>query len=381
MPEEEFVEQKSKKICLVSVFSHAAFFVPLSHLREILGEICPGGHSILVVSPELAGSMAFDPKKDYVIFYKKQNGTLSRLMNYGVMNLKISKKILFGSKEVTSYVFFWATGFLLPMICAKVRRKKIIWLLPSSIKKMDEHRGSFLRPAVVLLQDLSYTIADKIVLYSPNLIQEWGLQKYADKILIAHEHFLQLNACTAAPPLSGRPRLIGYIGRLSEEKGIRAFVRALPAIIGNRKDLQVLIGGTGPLEEETGAYIQEEKLTSHVKIAGWISRDHLPEYLKTLQLLVIPSSTEGLPNIMLEAMACGTPVAAASVGAIPDVIREGETGYILKDTSPEGISETIMRILDDPEREHIAVNAKKMVKKEFSIESTVRQWKRVLEEI
>jgi glycosyltransferase involved in cell wall biosynthesis len=80
-------------------------------------------------------------------------------------------------------------------------------------------------------------------------------------------------------------------------------------------------------------------------------------------------------------MACGTPVAAASVGAIPDVIREGETGYILKDTSPEGISETIMRILDDPEREHIAVNAKTMVKKEFSLESTVRQWKRVLEEI
>ena len=228
MPEEEFVEQKSKKICLVSVFSHAAFFVPLSHLREILEEICPETHSILVVSPELTGSMAFDPKKDYVIFYKKQNSTLFRLMNYGVLNLKISKKILFGSKEVESYVFFWATGFLLPMICAKVRRKKIIWLLPSSMKKMDEHRGSFLRPAVILLQDLSYTIADKIVLYSPNLIQEWGLHRYADKILIAHEHFIQVSTCTAAPPLSGRPRLIGYIGRLSEEKGVRAFVQCPP---------------------------------------------------------------------------------------------------------------------------------------------------------
>ena len=114
---------------------------------------------------------------------------------------------------------------------------------------------------VILLQTSFIYIADKIVLYSPNLIQEWGLQRYADKILIAHEHFIQVNTCTAAPPLSGRPWLIGYIGRLSEEKGVRAFVHALPAIIGNRKDLRILIGGTGPLEEEIGAFLQAEKLT------------------------------------------------------------------------------------------------------------------------
>ena len=100
------------------------------------------------------------------------------------------------------------------------------------------------------------------------------------------------------------------------------------------------------LSEEPGhwktksvAFLQEKNLMDLVKTAGWISHDHLPEYLRMLQLLVIPSSTEGLPNIMLEAMACGTPVAATSVGAIPDVIREGETGYILEDNSPECISE------------------------------------------
>jgi hypothetical protein len=120
------MEQKPEKICLISIFSHEAFFLPLSHLREILGEISPGLHSILTVSPELADKMAFDSRKDDVILYKKQTNPLFRVINYCVLNLKISKKILLGSRDVESYVFFWATGFLLPMICAKVRKKKII---------------------------------------------------------------------------------------------------------------------------------------------------------------------------------------------------------------------------------------------------------------
>jgi glycosyltransferase involved in cell wall biosynthesis len=374
------MDQKSKKICLVSVFSHEAFFVPLSHLREILGELNLASHSILAVSPELADKMAFDTGKDDIIIYKKQSNPLFRSVNYCFLNLKISKKILFGSKDVESYVFFWATGFLLPMICAKIRIKKIIWLLPSSLRKMDVHHTNYLSILAIPLQSLSYSVADNIVLYSPNLIQEWGLSKYSDKILIAHEHFIHFETFTVTTPLFHRPLLIGYIGRLSEEKGVRSFVKALPAIIGNRKDLRVFIGGTGPLQEEIDAFLKEVHLLTHVKIAGWIPHDSLPESLNMLQLLVIPSFTEGLPNILLEAMACGTPVLATSVGAVPDIIKDGETGYILKNNSPISIAENIIRVLVDPNREKIAMNARKMVEKEFSFDITAQQWKRILNE-
>lgn len=375
------MEPLPEKICLVSVFSHEAFFLPLSHLREILGKINPGLRSILTVSPELADTMTFDSGRDEVFLYKKQTSTLFRVINYCLLNLKISKKILLGSRDVESYVFFWATGFLVPMICVKVRNKKIIWLLPSSTRKMDEHKGNFLNLMVILLQSLSYKIADNIVLYSPNLIQEWELHAYADKVLIAHEHFIHFDTLTLTTPLSSRPLSIGYIGRLSEEKGVREFLESLPAIINHRKDLHILIGGDGPLKEAIGVFLKEKKLTDHVKIAGWISHDHLPDYLNKLHLLVIPSFTEGLPNIMLEAMACGTPVAATSVGAIPDCIKDGETGFIMKNNSPECISATIIRALEDPNREKIATNAKKMVEKEFSFENTVRQWRKIFYEI
>jgi glycosyltransferase involved in cell wall biosynthesis len=97
-----------------------------------------------------------------------------------------------------------------------------------------------------------------------------------------------------------------------------------------------------------------------------------------LQLLVIPSFTEGLPNIILEAMACGTPVLATSVGAIPDIIKDGETGYIMENNSPVCIAENITRVLGDPDREKIAMNARKMVESDFTFDTTVTQWKRIL---
>jgi len=76
-------------------------------------------------------------------------------------------------------------------------------------------------------------------------------------------------------------------------------------------------------------------LITRVDIPGWISQVDLAKYLNTLRLLVLPSSTEGLPNILLEAIACGTPVVSTPVGAIPDIIQDDENGFIMDNNSPD----------------------------------------------
>lgn len=267
------------------------------------------------------------------------------------------------------------------MTIAKFRNKRIIWLLPSSWRNIIEHNHDFLDLIIIPLHSLSYHLADKIVVYSPNLIKEWKLENYSDKIQIAQEHVINIDIYTATTPLYDRPLQIGYIGRLSEEKGVQNFIRAIPAILNDRTDLSVLIGGEGPLKEEIESFLQEKKLTNRVKLAGWISQVDLPEYLNNLRLLILPSYTEGLPNIMLEAMTCGTPVLATSVGAIPDIIKNGETGYIIENNSPGCIAENIIQALEDPNLEKIAMNSKQMVEKEFTLKSKVKQWKRILDEI
>ena len=74
------------------------------------------------------------------------------------------------------------------------------------------------------------------------------------------------------------------------------------------------------MKDNIEAYLVKNNLSDTVKLTGWIPHGELPKYLNELKLLVVPSYTEGLPNIVLEAMACGTPILETSVGGIPDFI-------------------------------------------------------------
>ena len=111
---------------------------------------------------------------------------------------------------------------------------------------------------------------------------------------------------------------------------------------------------------------------------GWIPHNELPTYLNNFKLLVLPSYTEGLPNIMLEAMACGTPVLVTPVGAIRDVIENEETGFILDDNSPQGIGDSVIHALNHPHSKTIANNGRIFIESEFSFEKAVDSYATIL---
>jgi glycosyltransferase involved in cell wall biosynthesis len=224
-------------------------------------------------------------------------------------------------------------------------------------------------------------LADKIIVYAPRLISKWDLDPYIHKILIAHRHFIDRDTFTVTTPLFDRPLIIGYIGRLSAEKGVQHFIRAFPTIFSERDDLRVLIVGDGQLKGNIETLLETEKISHRVDLPGWISHKQLPRYLNQIRLLVLPSFTEGLPNIMLEAMACGTPVLATPVGAIQDVICDGETGFIMEGNSPESIAENVIRALECPDLARIAENGRHFVLENYTFEKTVERWEKIFNNI
>jgi len=284
--------------------------------------------------------------------------------------------------------FVGGPGLLLPMLAARWLRKKILLIVttgPSSKSIREIYKKSLWGAGAVIfsrlfsiLEKLSYNLSTRLVVYSPSLISFGNLEKYQRKIFIAHEHFVDFDTFKPERTLSGRGDLVGYIGRLSGEKGVMNFINAIPKVLEAREKTMFLVIGQGPLRAEIEELLDTHNLSNKVSLLGWVPHNELPEYINQLKLLVLPSYTEGLPNIILEAMACGTPVLATPVGSIPDLIKDGETGFILADNSPENIAASILRALGHPKLKEITGNARRFVEQNYTYEIAVAGYRNIL---
>jgi glycosyltransferase involved in cell wall biosynthesis len=355
--------------------------MPLSNLIDVMSRLCPKTH--LITGGEGYNHFQNDPRLAiYNVNHTDSHCILKRALKFLVIQLQMAKAVITSRHDVATWIFFiGGSSLIIPLMTAKIIGKKTYLLLAGSEKKDADTAYYLFSFPMKLLISTGYSIADNIVIYSASLTRTWDLTMYQDKLLIAHEHFFDLKALTVTTPLLDRPPAIGYIGSLSEVKGVLNFSQALPTILNNRQDLHVLIGGDGQLRAVIAASLQEGGVTARVDLLGWISHDNLSNYLNQLQLLILPSYSEGLPNIMLEAMACGTPVLATPVGAIPDVIIDGKTGFIMENNSPECIAENVIRALNSPNLEEIADAGRRFVEENFTFERTVEKWKKILQSI
>lgn len=355
---------------------------PLSNLMEILFTYSEDlylytgneGYSYFKSDPRFHVNGRVYPEKGKSLFL--------RIFLYFWIQIITAYHIFSLRNHVDLWIFFFGGYRLhLPLGTAKLFRKKVILLLADS---GGRHTGAFkdIRSGLPkIFHNYPYKHADRIVIYSSKLITDFHLETFHQKIIIAQEHFLDFTTFVVRKPLSQRPPLIGYIGRFSAEKGIQQFVKALPAILNEHENFRVFIGGDGPLKEWIKTSIENEKITGLVDLPGWINHNDLPIHLNQIRLLIIPSITESGPITLLEAMACGTPVLATRVGMIPDIIKDGETGFFLDNNSPECIGDTVNRVLSSTALERISVNGRQFVEKNYTFESAVARWKSIIDVI
>jgi glycosyltransferase involved in cell wall biosynthesis len=308
-----------------------------------------------------------------------QSNIVFRTLNYLAYQVQIARAAI-GDEKAEIALFFLFDSLVVAMLLIKVfrPRMKIVSFPGGRTSEMYRRKRSLLYYPFKLLQDASFALSDRIILYSTNLIKEWEMGRYAPKIWLAHEHYLDFDRFRVKVDYRDRPPLVGYLGRLSEEKGILELVRAMPGILQSRRDLSFLIIGDGHLSGKVKGLLDEHGLNDRVKMIPWVPHDDLPDQLNLMRLMVLPSYTEGLPNVMIESMACGTPFLARPVGAIPDVVKDGVTGFLMPDNSPACIAENVIRAIEHDRLDLIIANGRRLIGDEFSFEAAVERYRSLL---
>lgn len=169
-------------------------------------------------------------------------------------------------------------------------------------------------------------------------------------------------------------RLILSIGRLIDLKGTIFLVESLPIILKHFPNVILVIIGSGPEKERLEKRIDSLSLKDHIIFPGTLPHEDLIAYFHSSDVFVLPSinkdgKTEALGVVLLEAMASGCPVIGSNVGGIPDIIIDGENGFLVPEKDAIALAEKIVRILADTElQEKFRKNGLTRVTQSFSWE-------------
>ena len=322
----------------------------------------------------------------------KNSFIIIKIFNIILAQIKNIHKLINYKNNFNIVIFTMGSIYFLPMLAAKIMRKKNIYFISGLAGRDTNLRimrliykdslfglGGYIFPIIISnLENINYILADLIVVESPSLAHQiWP--DSSNKLILNGSLFVNTRHFYPKINLLNRANLIGYFGALNEHKGIINYMEAIPLIIETMGDVQFIIGGAGDSSDKIKRDIIAKNIGKKVKLHSIISHDLIPDYLNSARLIVLPSYGEGLPNIVLEAMACGTPVLATPVGGIPDLIKDGATGFLMENNSPECIAANVCRALKHPNLERIAICARNLIENEYTLENAVLRWKTVLD--
>lgn len=145
-------------------------------------------------------------------------------------------------------------------------------------------------------------------------------------------------------------KTILYIGRLSQDKGVINAVAAMKDIVKKIPDARLIIVGSGPEERSLKKYAKDNNLEKNIIFTGKIDNTHVEEYYKKSTLLLVPSThPDNLPTVCIEAMSVGRPIIGSNIGGIPELITDGDTGFLVEPGNAQAIATQAIKILSNPE--------------------------------
>jgi glycosyltransferase involved in cell wall biosynthesis len=174
--------------------------------------------------------------------------------------------------------------------------------------------------------------------------------------------------------------VIGYVGRLHPEKGPRFLIDAASRVARTTDAFQVVIVGDGAERESLQAMAGSLGVSRRVRFVGMQS--DVASFMRTFDILVIPSLEEGLPTVAMEALACGVPVVATAVGGTPEVIDHRRTGLLVPPADPAALADALVTLLTNaPLRQRLGQLGPRVVEDRFQATRMLTQTAAIYDEV
>jgi colanic acid/amylovoran biosynthesis glycosyltransferase len=214
--------------------------------------------------------------------------------------------------------------------------------------------------------------------HNRELIQQTCGKRLSSKVVVIHcgvdTTALRPNARTVARP--GEPFQILCIGTMYEVKGHRYLVDACRILAERGQKFECHLVGHGPLRRELELQVRSANLSGSVVFEGERTRSEVVELLNRSQVLVLPSvptesgRREGIPVVLMEAMASGLAIVASAISGIPELVKNEQSGLLVAPRDPEAIAAAIIRLAADVELRHrLALAGRRTIEAEFDLEA------------
>jgi colanic acid/amylovoran biosynthesis glycosyltransferase len=144
------------------------------------------------------------------------------------------------------------------------------------------------------------------------------------------------------------------VARLTEKKGVEYGIRAVANALGKGQPIEYTIAGDGALKNKLQALIGELEVGDSVRLVGWKSQDKVAALLENSHILLAPSVTtdggdeEGIPGVIMEAFAHGLPVVSTVHAGIPEIVKDGESGFLVPERDIDTLTEKLLALTEEP---------------------------------
>ena len=170
-----------------------------------------------------------------------------------------------------------------------------------------------------------------------------------------------------------------FAGAITRYKGIFDLLDAVHRYHASFRNAEVLVIGDGDLMHECQKRVKDEKLDDTISFLGYVSEEEKIRIFRTSDVFVLPSHVDAFPVAVLEAMSAGMPVISTTVGGIPSIVREGETGFLVSPEDIDALGQRMVKLIEDRNlRDEMGRRAAKFVSENFDVDLVARRLNELL---